>query len=187
MATDWALFLAAWMRHPIAVAAAIPSGPVLARVLGRLAGGRPQGAILELGAGTGSLTRGLLEAGYAEDRLVLLERDPSLVAVLRRKFPRALVIEGDAVRLRAHLSAHGITTLAGAVSSLPIKWFSLVDQAEIVLDALDLLGADGRFLQITNAFASPVAIAPLGLVGREVARVWLNFLPTQIWAYHRRR
>jgi hypothetical protein len=25
----------------------------------------------------------------------------------------------------------------------------------------------------------------LGVEGEEVARVWLNFLPTQIWAYRR--
>ena len=43
-----------------------------------------------------------------------------------------------------------------------------------------------RFFQLTNAFTSPLAIDRLGIDGREVARVWLNLLPTQIWAYSAR-
>jgi hypothetical protein len=36
---------------------------------------------------------------------------------------------------------------------------------------------------MTNAFASPLAIAALGIAGRRVAFVWRNLPPSQIWAY----
>jgi phospholipid N-methyltransferase len=48
---------------------------------------------------------------------------------------------------------------------------------------LELLGPGGRFLQMTNAFSSPLQMKPLGLAGAEICRVWLNLLPAQIWAY----
>ena len=40
--------------------------------------------------------------------------------------------------------------------------------------------------QLTNAFTSPLAVNHLGIAGRGFGRVWLNLLPTQIWAYSER-
>ena len=76
-----------------------------------------------------------------------------------------------------------VERLASVVSSLPIKWFSVEAQHAVVRPCLELLGPGGRFLQLTNAFTSPLAAERLGIAGREVARVWLNLLPAQIWAY----
>ena len=45
------------------------------------------------------------------------------------------------------------------------------------------LGRDGPFLQLTNAFSSPLPIERLGISGREAARIWRNLPPAQIWAY----
>ncbi len=72
------------------------------------------------------------------------------------------------------------------VSSLPIKWFPLAAQRDVVAPCLARLGPDGRFLQMTNAFSSPIAIAPLGIAGARVAYVWRNLPPAQIWAYSAR-
>ena len=41
---------------------------------------------------------------------------------------------------------------------------------------------NGCFLQMTNAFSSPVATRPLGIAGRRVAHVRRNLPPSQIWA-----
>jgi phospholipid N-methyltransferase len=56
----------------------------------------------------------------------------------------------------------------------------------VVRSCFERLGPDGRLLQITNAFASPLPMDRLGIAGREAARVWANLLPTQIWLYTRR-
>jgi hypothetical protein len=47
----------------------------------------------------------------------------------------------------------------------------------IVTPCLDLLGPGGRFLQITNAFTSPLPIDELGIAGKEICRVWLTCFP----------
>jgi len=141
--------------------------------------------VLELGAGTGSLTRGLLRAGCPLDRVIALEREPRLAAVLRREFPGMTVIEGDATQIGKYLQGRA-ERLCAVISSLPVKWFPLEAQAAIVGPCLNLLGPGGRFLQMTNAFASPLPVDALGIAGEEVCRVWRNLLPAQIWSYSKR-
>lgn len=183
MAAEVGLFFGLWLRKPRELAAAVPSGPVLADALGRLVALDRPGHILELGAGTASITRGLLRAGCPAHRLVVVEREPPLAHFIRQTLPDITVVEGDATNLRPLLVERGITVLASAVSSLPIKWFSLEDQRAIVTQVFSLLGPEGDLLQVTNALFSPLPSARLGLEAEEVERVWMNFLPAQVWRY----
>ncbi len=95
------------------------------------------------------------------------------------------VICGDACNAEALLAGEGIALLAAVVSSLPIKWFPRSAQRALLDACFARLGADGAFVQLTNALASPLATAELGLAGEEVTRIWAHFLPTQIWRYRR--
>jgi phosphatidylethanolamine/phosphatidyl-N-methylethanolamine N-methyltransferase len=182
VATGATVFFGLWLQKPMRIAAANPSGRRFADALAECVELNRPGAVLELGAGTGSLTRGLMRAGCPPDRIIAVEREPRLAAVLRNEFPRIKVIEGDATRIDQYLAGRG-ERLATVVSSLPIKWFPLEAQRAIVTPCLELLGPGGRFLQMTNAFSSPLPLEPLGIAGREICRVWLNLLPAQIWAY----
>jgi phosphatidylethanolamine/phosphatidyl-N-methylethanolamine N-methyltransferase len=170
------------LQKPLRIAAVNPSGPRLADAFAHCVEFDRPGVVLELGAGTGSLTRGLVRAGCPPGRIIAVEREPRLVAVLRSEFPTMRVIEGDATRIDEYFAGRG-EQLAAVVSSLPIKWFPLAKQRAIVEPCLELLGPAGRFLQMTNAFSSPLQMEQLGIAGREICRVWLNLLPAQIWAY----
>jgi phosphatidylethanolamine/phosphatidyl-N-methylethanolamine N-methyltransferase len=182
---DAGVFFALWLQKPLRIAAANPSGGRLADAVARCIDLARQGPVLELGAGTGSLTQGLVRAGCSPERIIALEREAALVAVLRREFPTMTVIAGDATRIGEYLAGN-VERLAGVVSSLPIKWFSGAAQYAVVKPCLDLLGPGGRFLQLTNAFSSPLPVHRLGIAGEEVCRVWLNLLPAQVWAYSER-
>ena len=179
------VFFGLWLQKPMRIAAANPSGRRFADALAGCVDFDRPGAVLELGAGTGSITRGLVRAGCPPDRIITVESEPRLAAVLRSEFPRLRVIEGDATRIDEYFPGRG-ERLAAVVSSLPIKWFPLEAQRAIVKPCLELLGPGGRFLQMTNAFSSPLQMEPLGIAGREICRVWLNLLPAQIWAYSRK-
>jgi phosphatidylethanolamine/phosphatidyl-N-methylethanolamine N-methyltransferase len=182
---DASVFFALWLQKPLRIAAANPSGARLADAIARCIDLKRPGPILELGAGTGSLTQGLVRAGCPPERIIALEGEAAFVTVLRREFPAITVIEGDATQIGGYLAGK-VERLAGVVSSLPIKWFSVEAQYAVVRPCLDLLGPEGRFLQVTNAFTSPLAIEHLGIAGREIGRVWRNLLPAQIWAYWKR-
>ncbi len=182
MAADASVFFALWLQKPLRIAAANPSGGRLADAMAAQVDIARPGPVLELGAGTGSLTRGLIRAGCPPERIIALEREPNLAAILRRKLPGVTVIEGDATQI-GHHPAIRARQLSTVVSSLPIKWFSPEEQEAVVRPCLDRLGPGGRFIQLTNAFRSPLAIEQLGIVGCEVGRVWFNLLPAQIWCY----
>src|SRR4051812_27365650 len=117
-----ALFLKRWLRRPLSVGAVVPSGRLLAEAMARttlsVIQGR-EGHIIELGAGTGEVTKALLAIGIPGERLALVERDPELAAFLRRHFRGPQIIEGDAARLTRLLAAHKVEKVAAVVSSLP--------------------------------------------------------------------
>ena len=89
MAADAAVFFGLWLQKPLQIAAGNPSGPHLADALARFVELEKPGPVLELGAGTGSLTRGLVRAGCPRERIIAIEQEPSFAAVLRRDFPGA--------------------------------------------------------------------------------------------------
>src|SRR5467141_647735 len=101
---DASVFFALWLQKPLRIAAANPSGARLADAVGRCIDLKRPGPILELGAGTGSLTQGLVRAGCPPERIIALESEPALVAVLRREFPAITVIEGDATQIGSYLA-----------------------------------------------------------------------------------
>lgn len=183
--SEWRIFFGHFLRDPLGIGAVAPSSAAVAQAMAAcLTLDRP-GAVLELGGGTGSLTRGLLAAGLPPERLITIERAPALARVLRRRFPAARIIEGDARELTEHLGALGVERLATVISSLPIKWFPLPLQQSIVGQSLDLLGEGGAFFQLTNGMISPLPAERLGISGAEQRRVWRNLLPVQIWRYWR--
>jgi phosphatidylethanolamine/phosphatidyl-N-methylethanolamine N-methyltransferase len=183
MNVDAGVFFGLWLRRPLHIAAVTPSTRPVADAMARLADLARRGPVLELGAGTGSLTDGLIRAGCMPDRIIAIEREAALAALLRRRFPAARVIEGDATWIDALLRDHGVDRLCAVVSSLPIKWFPPAAQRAILYPCLERLDRHGRFLQLTNAVVSPIAVDPATVAARRAALVWRNLPPVQIWSY----
>lgn len=183
------VFLENWWRSPRQIGALVPSSVVLANAMARQIDRANGGLVLELGAGTGAITRALLKRGVDEHRLVIIERDPSFCALLRRRFPGARVLQASAERLRETLAEHGIEELDTVISSLPLLSLPFTLQRRMLRQSFSLLPAGGRFIQFTYGFGSPVR-APLqrrlGVVGRPVARILFNFPPAVVWSYSRR-
>src|SRR6516165_12751302 len=92
------------MQKPLGLAAANPSGARLADAVARCIDLARPGPVLELGAGTGGLTHGLIRAGCSPERIIALEREPALVAVLRREFPTMTIIADDATQIGEYLA-----------------------------------------------------------------------------------
>jgi phosphatidylethanolamine/phosphatidyl-N-methylethanolamine N-methyltransferase len=182
-----ALFFRHWLRHPLEIGAFLPSSAAVGRAMAKAVAFDRPGVVLELGGGTGAVTVSLLEAGCAPERLIVVERERGLAAMLRRRFEGLQIVEADACAIDGILTERGITKLAAIVSSLPIKWFPIASQRAVIAPCLERAGEDGSFVQLTNALVSPVATSTLGLDGSEIARVWSQFPPVQIWRYRRRQ
>ena len=186
-----ALFLKRWLRRPFAMGAVIPSGRLLAEAMAQATlkslEGRP-GHVVELGAGTGEVTKALLTAGIPPARLALVERDPELAAFLRRHFSGPQIIEGDAARLPRLLNEHGIAPIAAVVSSLPLLSLPTDIVNGIVHGVFDALPRGAALIQFTYGPTPPVPRAlrqGLRLVGTRGGRIWRNVPPAVVWTFRK--
>src|ERR1700760_2360757 len=97
------IFLKSLARDPRSVGAVAPSSPRLSRLVASSVDSFDS-TVLEVGAGTGSITEALLERGLRPERLFIIERDPLLVAYLRHRFPGVRVRCGDALHASSILA-----------------------------------------------------------------------------------
>lgn len=181
------LFLSRWASGPLKIGSIAPSSRSLARAM---AAQLPEAfqICVELGGGTGSLTRSLLAAGVPAAKLIVIERDRRLAVYLRRKFPAVCVIEGDAEKLTALLRAKGIESVDAIVSSLPLRSMPRGVRGRIVAECFAALGRDGLFVQYTYGLTAPVPeeiTDDLALEGSRTARIWKNIPPAAVWRYRR--
>jgi phosphatidylethanolamine/phosphatidyl-N-methylethanolamine N-methyltransferase len=186
-----ALFLKRWLRRPFAMGAVVPSGRLLAEAMARTAlsvmEGR-DGHVIELGAGTGHVTKALLAAGIPAGRLALVERDPELAAFLRRHFVGPRILEGDAARLPRLLAANGVERIAAVVSSLPLLSLPAEVVNGIVHGVFEALPRGAALVQFTYGPSTPV---PRGLRERlrlqavSGPRIWRNVPPAVVWTFTR--
>ena len=185
------LFLKRWLRRPFAMGAVIPSGRLLAEAMARATvqalDGRP-GHVVELGAGTGEVTKALLAAGIAPTRLALIERDPELASFLRRHFTEPKIIEGDAARLPKLLADNGTAPIAAVVSSLPLLSLPTEIVNGIVHGVFEALPRGAALVQFTYGPTPPVPRAlreQLRLVGTRGRRIWRNVPPAVVWTFRK--
>ncbi len=182
---DRSLLRRLWFRAPLGIATWTPSSPAIAAAFASHVDPNAPDPVLELGAGTGPVTRAILNRGLPPERLIAVEKVPEMCTLLRRRFPKVRVVEGDAADIGPALDALGVERLSVTISTLPIVWFPLGIQRRIVEAAFARMGPEGRFLQMTNQVASPLPRRKLGLAGQAIARVWRDIPPTAAWAYTR--
>jgi phosphatidylethanolamine/phosphatidyl-N-methylethanolamine N-methyltransferase len=186
-----ALFLKRWLRRPLSMGAVMPSGRLLGEAMALTAlreiEGR-EGHVVELGAGTGEITKALLSAGIPPERLALVERDPELAVFLRRHFRGPQIIEGDAARLPRLLASHRIERVAAVVSGLPLLSLPAEVVNGIVRGVFEALPRGGALVQFTYGPAPPVPRdlrESLRLVGARGKRIWRNVPPAVVWTFRR--
>jgi phosphatidylethanolamine/phosphatidyl-N-methylethanolamine N-methyltransferase len=149
---DFGHFIKGWIRNPLAMGALAPSGKSLAKLMARDIGAGSR--VLELGAGTGTVTEALLANGVAPADLYLVERERQFVKILQRRFPRSHVVTADALELDWPIAAEG--SFDFVVSGLPLLCFSPDKRYRVLHRALQLLKPHGRLHQFTYAGRCPV-------------------------------
>ncbi len=179
-------FLKNYLQDPIRVASVVPSGRNLARVMA--AEVRPGSRVVELGVGTGTLTRALLEKGVDPSQLYLVEQNADFVEILEAQFPDSHVLAIDAVELSTHLG-HCAGQIDHVVSGLPILWFNRDTKTRILEGAFALLREGGSFYQFSYFGRPPVSQSLLDELGLKATRFGfapLNLPPAFTYRFERR-
>jgi len=151
--SDFTLFLGKFLRQGTAIASLAPSSPWLSRTTLRNIDWQRAGVIVELGAGTGPITRALAEKAPPSCRVVVLERDPDFSRLLRDRFQDRQgfdVVEGDVRDLAEILGERGIAQADYIVSGLPVPSFPKDLQDALFRVVGRVLKPEGTFNQITE-------------------------------------
>jgi len=182
---DAVRFLRSFVARPRLTGAVAPSGRALARAMAAAAGPLAHGLVVELGPGTGPVTKALVERGLDRRRLVLVEYDRRFCRTLQAAFAPAAVIEGDAYDLPRALGPLAGRPIRAVVSSLPLLNQPPTRRVKLIDDAFALMGPDGVFVQFTYGLTSPIPTP--ACAGRYLAHcgapVWRNLPPARVFTY----
>jgi phosphatidylethanolamine/phosphatidyl-N-methylethanolamine N-methyltransferase len=150
---DFALFLGKFLRHGTKIASLAPSSPWLSRATVRNVDWARARTLVELGAGTGPITRVLAERARPECKVIVLERDADFARLLRDRFgelPNFDVIEADCRDLAAILADRGVARADYIVSGLPVPSFPKDLQRDLFRVVREVLTPEGTYNQITE-------------------------------------
>lgn len=178
-------FLKGWVDKPKAVGAILPTSSVTARRMASVinpASGLP---VLELGPGTGVITKAILARGVAPSDLYSVEYSEDFVSFLRDAYAGVNFIQGDAFDLDASLGAHRDLVFDSVVSGVPLLNFPTPRRIAYVEDLLNRIPPGRPIVQLTYGPRSPVPPRGGNYEVRKLDFVIRNIPPTTLWVYSR--
>jgi phosphatidylethanolamine/phosphatidyl-N-methylethanolamine N-methyltransferase len=176
------MFFRRWLANPLQMGSVIPSSPALCARVVRQAQRGPDEAVLELGAGTGVISRALLAGGVPPERLFVVEIVPSMAAHLRRVLPGVQVIEGDARQLPDLIPSQWHGRIGSVVCGIPLVLLPIPAQRTFI-DAIEAVAPGRGFLHYSYCVTSPLPSRKHRLVGKREEWTPLNFPPASVWRY----
>ncbi|UIJ71707.1 class I SAM-dependent methyltransferase [Aurantimonas sp. HBX-1] len=180
---DWARFFATWVKHPVKMGAVAPSSPSYCAMMVRHATTALDGPILELGPGLGVVTRALLGAGVAPERITSIEYDAEFARELKQRFPKVNVIQGDGFDLDRTLGARRDEKFAAILFAIPIVSFSQARRQALFTDYFSRLRPGGNLTQLSYLWKPPVEPVKGVFTVSHSPIVWSNIPPARVWVY----
>lgn len=177
-----AMFFRRWLANPLQMGSVIPSSAALCQRIVRHTRWGPNEAVLELGAGTGVVSRALLDGGLSPDRLIVVEIVPEMAEHLHSVLTGALVIEGDARDLPTLLPRRWHGRIATVVCGIPLVLQPRDEQRRFIA-AIEAVAPGRGFLHYSYCATSPLPWRKHALSARREAWTPLNFPPASVWRY----
>lgn len=178
-------FFRGWIDHPKAVGSIIPTSSVTARRMASVVDTTSGLPVLEVGPGTGVITRAILARGVKPEDLYAVEYSPEFVKHLRRSYPGVNVIEGDAFDLDATLGASAPPLFDSVVSGVPLLNFPVEARLSYLDGLLRRIPAGRPVVQLTYGPKSPIPSGRGDYTVEHFDFVIRNIPPTQLWVYRR--
>jgi phosphatidylethanolamine/phosphatidyl-N-methylethanolamine N-methyltransferase len=178
------LFFRRWLANPARLGTLAPITPRLAALAASFLENPSQQRIVEIGAGTGRLTRALLAAGVLPENLIVVELDPDLCDFLSKSLPALTVINGDAACLPDLLPSGWSGTVTTVVSVVPLMYLDKLVRSNIINACFDVMQPGGTILHVTYSPKSPLS-ALSNYCGVREGSLWANIPPGFVWRYHK--
>jgi phosphatidylethanolamine/phosphatidyl-N-methylethanolamine N-methyltransferase len=176
------MFFRRWLANPLQMGSIVPSSRTLCRRVVDLVRRAPDEAVLELGAGTGVISRALLDSGVPSENLIVVEIVSDMAGHLRHVLPGATVIEGDARMLSSLLAERWQGKIGTVVCGIPLVLLPLEEQRQFI-DAIEAVAPGKGFLHYSYCVTSPLPSRKHRLIARREAWTSRNFPPASVWRY----
>jgi phosphatidylethanolamine/phosphatidyl-N-methylethanolamine N-methyltransferase len=179
---DAALFFRRWLSNPLQMGSIIPSSPKLGALIAKQIDKRSSSLILELGAGTGAITKSLISAGISPGRIVVVEIVPEMADHLRAKFSQTSVLQADAFNLPIQSLKDTGTEIGTVICGIPLVLLNEAKQRQFI-QQVEAVAPGRGFLLYTYCITSPLPHRTLGLEAQRLDWTPLNFPPASVWHY----
>ncbi|SJM28202.1 phospholipid N-methyltransferase PmtA [Mesorhizobium delmotii] len=178
-------FFKGWIDKPKAVGSIVPTSSTTARKMASVVNPKSGLPVLEVGPGTGVITRAILAQGVKPENLYAVEYSPDFVRHLRQLYPGVNVIEGDAFNLDATLGDKSGLTFDSVISGVPLLNFPVAQRIAYVESLLDRIPTGRPIVQLTYGPLSPIPPGRGDYTVEHFHFVIRNIPPTQLWIYRR--
>ena len=160
----------------------MPSSPTLCRNVARQMRRTPDQFVIELGAGTGVISRALLDAGLPPEKLYVVEIVADMAEHLRRVLPGVNVISGDARELPTLLPDNVRNNIGTVVCGIPLVLLPVPEQRRFI-DAIEAVAPGVGFLHYSYCATSPLPYRKHALSAKRESWTPRNFPPASVWRY----
>lgn len=174
-------FWKAFLKNPRRVGSITPSGAALGEAMVKVVLAHRPGCVVELGAGTGAITRALVTIRSELDDLIVIEKSPGLAAHLAAAYPTLNIVTGCASLVGKIDFPPGRPLTI--VSSLPLRSLPR-DELNAIKKAIGALSdrdAGFRFIQYSYFGRVPFVSHVSWLSWEKMHTVFANIPPATVW------
>ena len=178
-------FFKGMMQGPKSVGAIVPTSSITARKMASVANPQSGLPVLELGPGTGVITKAILARGVKPENLVSVEYSEDFYDHLTQDFPGVNFIHGDAFDLPNTLGKFADQAFDCVISAVTLLSFPMPSRIKLLEDLLDRLPPGRPVVQITYGPVSPILAQPDRYQIQHFDFIVRNIPPAQLWIYRR--
>ncbi len=136
-----------FLKHPLQIGSIVPSSRFLEQRILEAAAVASARTVIELGSGTGSTTRAILRAMPADARLLSIEINPHLHALVECIDDDRLIAHlGSAFELKKIISIYGLDAPDAVISGIPFSTMGENEGSQVIEAISSLLAPNGRFV-----------------------------------------
>ena len=178
-------FFKSWIDKPKAVGSVLPTSGVTARRMASVVTLGSELPVLELGPGTGVISKAILERGIRPEQLYSVEYTKSFIKPLQERFPGVNFIHGDAFDLDSVMSDMKDQKFDSIVSAIPLLNFPVPQRVKYIKSLLDYVNPGRPIMQMSYGPVSPVppdwetySVEPYDWIVRNVP-------PVRLWVFRK--
>lgn len=178
-------FFKGMMQGPKTVGAIVPTSSITAKRMASVIDVNSGLPVLELGPGTGVITKQILARGVAPEKIVSVEYSEDFYRRLVEDYAGVNFIHGDAFDLKTSLGALADQTFDCVISAVPMLSFPMEARIQLLEDLLSRIPEGRPVVQITYGPVSPVIAKPDRYHIQHFDFVVRNIPPAQLWIYRK--